>query len=136
MRTPFVVVAAALLLSCSHASPAPTPAKAEARDWIARSNQNAQVLLDVQAQFMPEMAARTGVPGIDERVSDFAPGHRERLREAVRKALAVLEERQKTERDPNVSEDLAIILDQGKRQIQGSELRERLEVPYLNLPRI
>jgi uncharacterized protein (DUF885 family) len=76
------------------------------------------------------------VAGIDDRVSDFTPGHRERQRQAVAKAIALLQEKQKTEQDPNVAEDLAIIIDAGQRQIRGSELREKLEVPYVNLPRM
>jgi uncharacterized protein (DUF885 family) len=136
MRIPFAALL--LLLACSHAAPAPAPAPASqvSRDWIARSNQNSQLLLDVQARFAPEFAARTGVAGIDERISDFNPGHRERQREAAREAIAALEQRQKTERDPNVAEDLAILVDAGKRQVHGSELQEKLQVPYLNLPRI
>ena len=63
MRTRFVAVA--LLLACSHAAPAPAPQQPPARDWIARSNENAQVLLDVRARFTPEFAARTGVAGIE-----------------------------------------------------------------------
>src|SRR2546423_6670526 len=110
-----------LFLACSHAAPAPPPAPASkataSRDWIARSNQNAQLLLDVQARFAPEFAARTGVSGIDDRISDFNPGFRERQREAAREAIAALEERQKTEKDPNVAEDLAILVDAGKRQV-------------------
>ena len=134
MRAP--LFAAAALLACSHAAPAPPQAGARDRGWIARSNQNAQVLLDVRARFAPEFAARTGVAGIDERISDFTPGHRQRQRQAVQQAIAVLEERQGTERDANVAEDLAILVDSGRREVRGSELREKLEVPYANLPRL
>ena len=124
----------ALLYACAHTAPAPqTPA---ATGWIARSNQNAQLLLDVQAKFAPEFAARTGVAGIDDRISDFTPGRRERQRQAVRQALSTLEDRQHGEQDPNVEEDLAILIDAGKRQIRGSELQESLQVPYTNLPRL
>jgi uncharacterized protein (DUF885 family) len=126
-------LAAALLLACSHAAPAPSP---KGHEWIARSNQNAQLLLDVRARFAPEFAARTGVSGIDDRISDFAPGHRQRQREAVRQAMAGLQEREKAEKDPEVLEDLAILVDSADREIRGSELRERLEVPYANLPRL
>ena len=98
MRTP--LVAFVLLLACSHAAPAPAPQKPPpARDWIARSNENAQVLLDVRARFTPEFAARTGVAGIDERISDFTPGHRDRLRQALREAVSTLEGRRGGERD-------------------------------------
>jgi len=127
-----------LLLACSHAAPPARPAadQAASRDWIARSNENAQLLLEVQARFAPEFAARTGVSGIDDRISDFNPGYRERQRQAVREVIGVLEQRQKSERDPNVGQDLAILIDAAKRQVHGSELQERLQVPYVNLPRV
>ena len=128
-----LAASATLLFACSHAGPAPRPAS---RDWISRSNQNAQLLLDVQARFAPELAARTGVAGIDDRISDFTPGRRQRQRQAIQQSVAALEDRQKAERDPNVNEDLAILIEAGRRQIQGSELQESLQVSYLNLPRL
>src|SRR5439155_10276301 len=136
MRTP--LVAFVLLLACSHAAPAPAPAPRQtpAKDWIARSNENAQVLLDVRARFTPEFAARTGVAGIDERISDFTPGHRERQRQALREAISMLEGGRGGERDVNVAQDLAILVDAAQRQINGSELQEKLEVPYANVPRL
>src|SRR5437762_6107378 len=128
-----LAASATLLFACSHAGPAPRPAS---QDWISRSNQNAQLLLDVQARFAPEPAARTGVAGIDDRISDFTAGRRQRQRQAIQQAVSALEERQKGERDPNVDEDLAILIDAGRRQIHGSELQESLRVSYLNLPRL
>src|SRR3954453_3716058 len=141
MRPYLPFAAAVLLFSCSHAAPAPasgsaSTASAENGGWIARSNQNAQLLLDVQAQFAPEFAARTGVAGIDDRISDFMPGHRQRQRAALGKVLVELRGRQEHEQQPEVAEDLAILVDGAQRQIQGSELRERLEVPYVSLPRM
>ena len=132
MRIHFAA-SATLLFACAHAGPA---AHSASRDWIPRSNQNAQLLLDVQAKFAPELAARTGVAGIDDRISDFTPGRRQRQRQAIQQAVSALEERQKSERDPNVNEDLAILIEAGRRQIRGSELQESLQVSYLNLPRL
>jgi len=132
MRIHFAA-SATLLFACAHAGPA---AHSASRDWIPRSNQNAQLLLDVQAKFAPELAARTGVSGIDDRISDFTPGRRQRQRQAIQQAVSALEERQKSERDPNVNEDLAILIEAGRRQIRGSELQESLQVSYLNLPRL
>src|SRR5882672_8228345 len=132
MRIHFAA-SATLLFACSHAGPAPRPAS---RDWISRSNQNAQLLLDVQAKFAPELAARTGVAGIDDRISDFTPGRRQRQRQAIQQAVSALEDRQRSEHDPNVNEDLAILIEAGRRQIRGSELQESLQVSYLNLPRL
>jgi uncharacterized protein (DUF885 family) len=132
MRIHFAA-SATLLFACAHAGPAPHSASG---DWIPRSNQNAQLLLDVQAKFAPELAARTGVAGIDDRISDFTPGRRQRQRRAIQQAVSALEDRQRSERDPNVNEDLAILIEAGRRQIRGSELQESLQVSYLNLPRL
>jgi uncharacterized protein (DUF885 family) len=128
-------------LSCSHPQ-SPPPASATAspstadRAWIDRSNQNAQLLLQVQAKFQPEFAARTGVTGLDDRIADFAPGHLQRLRDAIREVQGELEKRLAAEKDPLVAQDLQILVDATKRQIRGSELREKLQVPYYNLPQL
>src|SRR2546427_4801904 len=82
MRTPLAAVAA-LLFACSHAAPAPAP-QAAGGDWISRSNQNAQLLLDVQAKFAPEFAARTGVAGIHDPLSPLTPRGGGRARPAGR----------------------------------------------------
>ncbi|HEY0480092.1 MAG TPA: DUF885 domain-containing protein [Kofleriaceae bacterium] len=133
-------------LACSHPpsppapasppGPAPAARSADDRSWIERSNQNAQLLLQIQAEFQPEAAARQGIPGLDDRIADFTPGHLQRQREAVRKAQTELEHRLAGEKDPLVAQDLQIILDAAKRQIKGSELRERLQVRYYNLPQL
>ncbi len=148
-------LAVLLAFACSHpqpppAPPPPPPAPApapppvaqtqppapKAKTWIERSNENAQLLLALQAKFAPEFASRFGVPGVDDQISDFTPGHRERQREAARQAQAELERRLTTEKDPQVAEDLQIMIDTVKRQIKGSELREKLEVPFQNLPEL
>jgi len=134
MRTPLAI--AALLFACSHAAAPSAPRPVSGGDWIARSDQNAQLLLEVQARFAPELAAKTGVAGIDDRISDFTPGYGERTRAALRQAISALEDRRKSETDPNVSEDLVILIDAAGRQIQGSELQEKLQVPYTNIARL
>src|SRR5712692_4091841 len=101
MRMPARCAAAALLalVACNHAQPAPTPASTTApqtgtavkagaasagdRSWIARSNEDAKILLAVQARFAPEQAARVGQPGLDDRITDLTPGHQERQRQAT-----------------------------------------------------
>ena len=128
-------LAALLLVACKHAAE-PAPQAASKQSSIERSNQNAQLLLDVQARFNPEQAARIGIAGIDERISDFAPGHRERQRAAVQQAMAALQDRAKSEQDPLVAQDLQILIDSAARQIRGSELNQRLVVPYYALPRL
>ena len=149
MRKPVRCAAAALLAlaACNHAQPAPTPAatapqagaaapKSADRSWISRSNENAKILLAVQARFAPEQAARVGQPGLDDRITDLTPGHQERQRQATREALAKIEDLRRAEKDPLVAQDLAILADAAGKTIRGSELSERLEVPYHNLARL
>ena len=121
-----------VLCGCKH-SPAAAP---PAQSWIDRSNQNAQVLLDVQARFFPEGGARLGIAGIDERIIDLTPGHHEREREALQQALAQLEQWRSVEQDPLVAQDLTILVEAGRRQVRGSELDDRLLVPFCNVPRM
>src|SRR5205085_5269635 len=159
-----LVLGAAAIGACSHSQPAPMPAAnpaaaaapaatppsaaaagassaqaastASERSWIARSNENARILLAVQARFAPEQAARVGQPGLDDRITDLTPGHQQRLREATREALARIEQLRQGEQDPLVAQDLAILADAARKIIKGSELNQRLEVPYYNLPRL
>src|SRR5712671_3429829 len=88
--------------ACSHAAAPPAPRTSGSA--IERSNDNAQLLLAVQAKFMPETAARLGVPGLDDRIADLTPGHRDRLRQATREALTELRRRLDMERDPVVAQ--------------------------------
>jgi uncharacterized protein (DUF885 family) len=127
-----------LAVSCSQpqSQPRPPSTPADDRGWIERSNENAQLLLQIQAQFQPEFAARQGIPGLDDRISDFTPGHLQRQRDAIRKVQAELASRLAGENHPLIAQDLQILIDATRRQIKGSELTEKLEVPYYNLPRL
>jgi uncharacterized protein (DUF885 family) len=139
------------VMSCSHAEPKPatTPTPAlpvqapvavqpppRAKTWIERSNENAQLLITLQAKFAPEMASRFGAAGVDDQISDFTPGHRARQRDALRAALTELERRLAAEPDPLVAQDLQIMIDAVKRRIKGSELEEKLTVEHTNVPQL
>ncbi|HEY0195814.1 MAG TPA: DUF885 family protein, partial [Kofleriaceae bacterium] len=116
-------------------APAPPPAPpAPATSWIERSNKNTEVVLASIAKMQPEGAARLGIPGLDEQISDFTPGHHEREREAKLGVLAELEKRLPAERDPLVARDLQILIDAVKRDIEGRDLHHKLEVEYRSLP--
>ena len=101
-----------------------------APDWVARSNENAQVLLKVFAQFQPEQAAAFGVPGIDAEISDRTPGYRERYRAAITGAQAELRKRLAAEKDPLVKQDLEILIDSAENEVRGEQLQQKLMLPY------
>ena len=102
-------------------------------DWVRRSNEIAQPLLKVQAEFAPEFASFFGLPGYDDRVADLGPDNGERQRAAIRAAKSELETALKTEENPDVRQDIGIMLSAADRQIEGSELNERLVLPFADV---
>jgi uncharacterized protein (DUF885 family) len=104
-------------------------------NWVARSNQNAQLLLDVDTRFNPESTSRLGFDVADEQVMDLKPGVESRRRQAYAQALAILQQRRAEEKDPLVRQDLEILILDAQDEIHGSELQEKYEVPYYNMER-
>src|SRR6185312_1226211 len=76
------------------ASPAPAsaapPLSAPISSWIARSDENARLLVDEDARFYPEGASGLGVEAADELTRDLAPGHRAREVAALREVAKAL----------------------------------------------
>lgn len=101
--------------------------------WVQRSNDLAQPLLKTQAEFAPEYASFLGLPGYDDRVSDFGPNSAERYRAAMRGAKGSLQADLKTQEDPNVRQDVEIMLGAIDQQIEGSELNERFLLPLADV---
>ena len=114
-------------------SPASLAATA-AGDWVARSNEDAKALLQVQAAFAPERASGIGLRGYDEKVADLGPRVHERARAAYAKAREQLQAELAKETDPNVRQDLQIMIDAAGRVIEGGELEERLELDWIDAP--
>ena len=126
---------AAPLPAFAQAAPAPAAAPAKAVPaWVATSNADAQILLGAQAKFSPESASFFGVPGYDDQVADLGPRLSERYRAAMADAKAQLEAKLATERDPNVRQDLEIMIRAANDNIEGSTLNERLTLPWTDAP--
>jgi hypothetical protein len=126
---------AAPFVSAKDAAP---PAKSAAAvrtvpDWVKRSNELAQPLLKAQAEFAPEFASFFGLPGYDDRVADLGPNAGERQRTALRGAKDTLQKDLKTEENPNVRQDIDIMLGAADRQIEGSELNEKFLLPFTDV---
>lgn len=125
--TPLVAQSAPAAKSATPAKPAPA-----APAWVARSNEYTQILILAQAPFQPEQVSFFGVPGFDDQVFDFGPNYAKRFREATAKARAELIARSATETDPDVKQDIAILLQAADDGIKGSEVNERLTRPWLD----
>jgi uncharacterized protein (DUF885 family) len=110
-----------------HAQANQTPA------WVARSNADAQVLLDTQARFNPENATQLGLPGYDDKVADLKPNLDARARTALVEAKTQLEGMLAAEKDPNVRQDLQIMLHAADLQIEGIDLNHKYMLPYQDI---
>jgi hypothetical protein len=110
--------------------------KAEGQDWVARSNAHARVLLDVIARFNPEEASAFGVSTHDAQVVDLGPRLGERRRAAMARAQAELEKRLATEKDPNVRQDLRILVKAARDDIEGTTLDERYLLTWVDAPQV
>jgi uncharacterized protein (DUF885 family) len=134
------LVAAATLALASTAAfaapPAPTSAAASVKAvpaWVKQSNAYAQVLLDVLAKFNPEAASRFGLPGYDTQVVDLKPNVDARSRAALSKARAELQQDLAKTTDPNVREDLEIMLHAAGRFNESSKLQDQYMLPNTDI---
>lgn len=109
------------------------PASAATPAWIARSNENAQILLKLQAKYAPEGASRQGIPGLDEQISQFTKDRRERAKADQLAAIQELKRRLSAEKDPLVAQDLEIMIKAAEQTVRGTELSEKYDMPYFNV---
>ncbi|HYG06163.1 MAG TPA: DUF885 domain-containing protein [Stenotrophomonas sp.] len=119
------------------APPAGTAAKTNpAPAWVERSNGFAQILLQAQGPFQPELVSFFGVPGYDDKVADLGPDHDARYRAALGKARTELQAKLAVEKDANVRQDLAILIHAIDQEVEGSELNERYLLPWTDVPQM
>jgi uncharacterized protein (DUF885 family) len=105
--------------------------------WIAASDAEARVLLDVEARFEPEQATALGLEGFDEQVVDLGPRVFERRQQARQLALATLEQHHAQQRDnPALQQDLAILIAAGREELANDALEQRLLLKPIDVPQI
>jgi len=133
MRTKLLSIAIMLAIAPAFAATKPPQAP---QDWVARSNRDAQPLLKVQADFAPEGASSIGLAGYDDKVTDLGPRYGERSRAASARVRKQLQDELAKETDPNVRQDLQIMIDATTRDIEGGELGERLLLDWTDVPEL
>jgi hypothetical protein len=104
--------------------------------WVARSNQNAQILIDLSAKYNPESASANGQIGFDNQVMVITPDRQSLIRADAVKAGEELKRRLAAEKDPLVQQDLQILIDANDRDIHQLDVRESTFLRYLPVARI
>jgi uncharacterized protein (DUF885 family) len=95
--------------------------------WVATSNGYANALLETEAQFNPESVSERGLTQFDGLAADLGPDVDQRRRAALVKAKADLQAGLARERDPNVRQDLQIMIEAVDRRIEGIDLSQKYE---------
>ena len=110
-------------------------AHAEA-DWVKRSNEDANAMLKVFGEFNPETAAQLGIPGYDDRILDLKADINNRFRKATADAKHELEGKLAAEKDPQVRQDLQIMITSAQQQIDSSVINEKYLLNFTDVGQI
>lgn len=109
-------------------------AQAAEPDWIAQSNRNAELLLQIAARYNPESAASLGVEGHDDEVFDLKPGVTQRFQDDLEAAAVQLEKLRATTTDVRIRQDLDILIKAARAQQHTSRLNNQYLLPFFDLP--
>jgi hypothetical protein len=139
-RSAALTLAAAVAAShgtlSAQAPPAPTPPAAAPRAvpaWVTKSNELARIWLEAQAKMSPESAGQSGLDGYDEAITDFTPGFRDRAKKEVETAIATLKTKLAAETDPQVRQDLAIMIADAEDTLDGFAITQKYFIPSFNV---
>jgi len=101
--------------------------------WVAKSNENTQILLRIMAKYAPESAGQIGITGLDEQITVPSADTPERVRADLAQARRQLQERLAAEHDPLVKQDLEILIESVDKQNRASLAYEHALLPYDNV---
>ncbi len=100
--------------------------------WIKKSNSYTQKLLDIEAHFEPEQASEQGLAKYDTFIADPSLAAEKAERKDSEAVVAKLVEALKKETDPNVVEDLNILIRTKQLDFKREEYEMNHDVPFLN----
>ena len=109
------------------------PAHADETDWVSKSNEYADMLLQEIAKFNPENAGGIGVDGLDEEIRDLGPDLFDRDMESSRRLLTKLKSSLENETDRRVRQDLGIMIKAMEDGLHSTQLDRDTMLPYYNM---
>ena len=109
------------------------PANADENDWVSKSNEYANLVLQEIAKFNPENAGGIGVDGLDEEIRDLSAGVFDRSMESSRQLSARLKSSLEKETDPKVRQDIGILIKVLEDNLYSSQLDRDTMLPYFNM---
>ena len=107
-------------------------AATEKQDWVQKSDEHAQILLDVLARLAPESAGAMGVEGLDENILSLESGYIEKQQTDVTRARDELQRRLDSESNKRVKQDLEILINAANRNLEEIRTDQEYFLPYHN----
>ena len=126
------LILAVALLTSTAASAAP----ATTSDWVAISNVDTTHVLEAQAKFSPEDASSAGLAQYDGLASDLGPNINARYIAAMEVTRGQLQSRLQAEKNPQVRQDLEILISSIDDEITGTRLGEKYNLPWIDVPQM
>ena len=131
LRNIIIPLSLVLILSSSHLA-----YSQENQDWVSESDAITTKLLEVIAKHNPESAARVGVDGYDEEISDLSSGYLEREQLDMEQAKDYLLSEYENVSDKQVKQDLQILITSVSDGLESSTLENSGLLPYHDVPRM
>lgn len=132
----FMRLAAALFVASGLVFAPSLATAGDPQAWIAKSNGYTQLLLLAQAQFDPESAAQSGLEQFDGRAIDLGPDRTQRVIAAEEKQRDAFVAALRTETDPQVRQDLQILIGSIDRSVEGARLDQKLTLDWTDVPQL
>jgi len=99
-------------------------------DWVIQSNAHTQFVLDKIGPYAPESFGEIGGRGLDGLISRISDEFDQETLHTLRNLILEMETRSKRETHPEIRKDLEILIDFLKRNLEESDLSDRLLLPY------
>lgn len=120
-------------LACVLALLIANAAPAAEQPWVKRSNENAQLLLQVMAKYNPEGASQLGVDGFDAAIIDLSRDPYAAQTAELRKVVAEYRRRAASEADQKVREDLEILIGSATDSLSSAALNRKYFIPFTDV---
>ena len=127
-----------MLISAAAVLTAPCFGQAPAADksWIAVSNGYANMLIEVVFKYHPEAGTQQGLSQYDNKVSQLTLANEDQERKETEAALAKLKSAAAEKQQPNVAEDLQIMMRRVNLNFKRQDFQHANEVPFYNASQI
>ncbi len=101
--------------------------------WVAKSNENAKLLLNFMGKYSPEGAGALGVDGLDEQITDMSRDLFDAKNKEAAAIIAEYQKRLKAETHPKIKQDLQILINSAQDFMRSEALERKHFMPFVDV---